>query len=56
MDQTIIETEKASRAMVEVESVLLEHDLGRIPVAGDGTKKLLGMATRPDLLRHHTRY
>jgi len=42
--------------MSEVEAVLLENDVGCIPVVQDGTKQLVGMVTRTDLLRQHRYY
>ena len=47
---------EASKTMAEVESVLLETDVGCIPVVADGTKQLVGMVTRTDLLRQHRYY
>ena len=44
------------RTMAEVESVLLEADVGCIPVVADGTNQLVGMVTRTDLLRQHRYY
>lgn len=46
----------ASMTMAEVEAVLLENDVGCIPVVEDGTKHLVGMVTRTDLLRQHRYY
>ena len=40
----------------EVEAVLLENDVGCIPVVLDGPKRLVGMVTRTDLLRQHRYY
>jgi len=42
--------------MAEVEAVLLNTDVGCIPVVADGTKQLVGMVTRTDLLRQHRYY
>jgi CBS-domain-containing membrane protein len=47
---------EASKTMAEVESILLENDVGCMPVVADGTKKLVGMVTRTDLLRQHRYY
>lgn len=47
---------EASLTMAEVESILLESDVGCMPVVEDGTKKLVGMVTRTDLLRQHRYY
>ena len=46
----------ASTTMAEVEAVLMENDIGCIPVVADGTNKLVGMVTRTDLLRQHRYY
>mmetsp|Transcript_39301 Transcript_39301/g.95094 ORF Transcript_39301/g.95094 Transcript_39301/m.95094 type:complete len:760 (+) Transcript_39301:103-2382(+) len=51
-----VTTIEASRTMAEVERILLENDVGCIPVVQDGTKKLVGMVTRTDLLRQHRYY
>jgi nanoRNase/pAp phosphatase (c-di-AMP/oligoRNAs hydrolase) len=51
-----VRTVEASKTMAEVESILLENDVGCIPVVADGTKKLVGMVTRTDLLRQHRYY
>lgn len=51
-----IQTVEASKTMAEVESVLLENDVGCIPVVADGTNQLVGMVTRTDLLRQHRYY
>lgn len=51
-----IKTVEASLTMAEVEAILLENDVGCIPVVQDGTKKLVGMVTRTDLLRQHRYY
>ena len=42
--------------MAEVEAILLENDVGCIPVVMDGTQQLVGMVTRTDLLRQHRYY
>jgi len=47
---------EASKTMAEVESILLENDVGCIPVVADGSKQLVGMVTRTDLLRQHRYY
>jgi len=47
---------EASMTMAEVEQVLLENDVGCIPVVLDGSKHLVGMVTRTDLLRQHRYY
>eukprot|EP00536_Pseudo-nitzschia_multiseries_P013593 jgi/Psemu1/261522/estExt_Genewise1Plus.C_5920020 len=51
-----IKTVEASLTMAEVEAILLENDVGCIPVVQDGTKVLVGMVTRTDLLRQHRYY
>jgi len=51
-----IQTVEASKTMAEVESILLENDVGCIPVVADGTRQLVGMVTRTDLLRQHRYY
>ena len=51
-----IKTVEASMTMAEVEAILLENDVGCIPVVMDGTKELVGMVTRTDLLRQHRYY
>ncbi len=51
-----IQIVEASKTMAEVESVLLENDVGCIPVVADGTGQLVGMVTRTDLLRQHRYY
>ena len=51
-----VQTVEASRTMAEVESILLENDVGCIPVVADGTQRLVGMVTRTDLLRQHRYY
>mmetsp|Transcript_28892 Transcript_28892/g.66120 ORF Transcript_28892/g.66120 Transcript_28892/m.66120 type:complete len:522 (-) Transcript_28892:434-1999(-) len=42
--------------ITEVEGILMENDIGSIPVVGDGTMRLKGMVTRTDLLRQHRYY
>ena len=42
--------------IAEVEAILLETDVGCIPVVAEGTMKLIGMLTRTDLLRQHRYY
>lgn len=42
--------------MAEIEAILLEMDVGCIPVVAEGTTKLIGMVTRTDLLRQHRYY
>jgi nanoRNase/pAp phosphatase (c-di-AMP/oligoRNAs hydrolase) len=49
-------TIEASRTMAEVETILLENDVGCIPVVVDGTMQLVGMVTRTDILRQHQYY
>ena len=51
-----IQLVEASKTMSEVESILLENDVGCMPVVADGTKQLVGMVTRTDLLRQHRYY
>ena len=51
-----IKTVEASMTMAEVEAILLENDVGCIPVVMDGTQQLVGMVTRTDLLRQHRYY
>jgi signal-transduction protein with cAMP-binding, CBS, and nucleotidyltransferase domain len=51
-----IRTVEASKTMAEVETVLLDADIGCIPVVADGTNQLVGMVTRTDLLRQHRYY
>jgi CBS-domain-containing membrane protein len=51
-----IKTVEASRTMIEVEQILLENDVGCIPVVEDGSSQLVGMVTRTDLLRQHRYY
>lgn len=45
-----------STTMAELEAILLESDVGCVPVVADGTNKLIGMVTRTDLLRQHDWY
>ena len=45
-----------STTMAELEAILLESDVGCIPVVAEGTKILIGMVTRTDLLRQHRYY
>lgn len=51
-----VQTVEVSKTMAEVEIILLENDVGCIPVVADGTKKLVGMVTRTDILRQHRYY
>jgi len=51
-----VKTVEASMTMAEVEHILLENDVGCIPVVADGTTQLVGMVTRTDLLRQHRYY
>jgi len=51
-----VQTVEAGLTMAEVEAVLLENDVGSIPVVVDGTNQLVGMVTRTDLLRQHRYY
>ena len=51
-----VQTVEASMTMSEVETILLENDIGCLPVVLDGTKQLVGMVTRTDLLRQHRYY
>lgn len=51
-----VQTVEASQTMAEVENILLEADVGCIPVVMDNTKQLIGMVTRTDLLRQHRYY
>jgi nanoRNase/pAp phosphatase (c-di-AMP/oligoRNAs hydrolase) len=51
-----ITTVDASQTMAEVEAILLGNDVGCIPVVQDGTRQLVGMVTRTDLLRQHRYY
>jgi CBS-domain-containing membrane protein len=45
-----------SKTLAEVEAIFLENDIGCIPVVADGTRRLVGMVTRTDLLRQHRYY
>lgn len=45
-----------SKTLAEVEAIFLENDVGCIPVVSDGTRRLVGMVTRTDLLRQHRYY
>ena len=47
---------EATKTVSEVESILLETDVGCIPVVADGTTQLVGTVTRTDLLRQHRYY
>jgi len=51
-----VKTVETSMTMAEVENILLENDVGCIPVVADGTLQLVGMVTRTDLLRQHRYY
>lgn len=51
-----VQVVEASKTMAEVESILLENDIGCMPVVVDGTKQLVGLVTRTDLLRQHRYY
>ena len=51
-----VQTVEESKTMAEVESILMETDVGCIPVVAEGTKELVGMVTRTDLLRQHRYY
>ena len=51
-----VQTVEASKTMAETEIILLQNDVGCIPVVADGTKQLVGMVTRTDLLRQHRYY
>jgi CBS-domain-containing membrane protein len=51
-----VQVVEASKTMAEVENILLENDVGCIPVVADGTMKLVGMCTRTDILRQHRYY
>ncbi len=50
------QTVAASATMQDVELILMENDIGCIPVVETGTQTLVGMVTRTDLLRHHRYY
>lgn len=45
-----------ARSLAHIRSLALFHAVGCIPVVEDGTKKLVGMVTRTDLLRQHRYY
>ena len=45
-----------NKTLAEVEAIFLENDIGCIPVVADGTRRLVGMVTRTDLLRQHRYY
>jgi len=47
---------EASQTMAEVELILLQNDVGCMPVVVPGTRQLVGMVTRTDLLRQHRYY
>ena len=51
-----VQTVEASLTMAEVQNILLDQDVGCIPVVMDNTKQLIGMVTRTDLLRQHRYY
>jgi tRNA nucleotidyltransferase (CCA-adding enzyme) len=51
-----VQTIEASKTMAEVEAILLDKDIGCLPVVADGTKQLIGLVTRTDLLRQHHYY
>jgi nanoRNase/pAp phosphatase (c-di-AMP/oligoRNAs hydrolase) len=51
-----VQVVETSKTMAEVEAILLENDVGCIPVVADGTRQLVGMVTRTDLLRQHRYY
>jgi CBS domain-containing protein len=51
-----VQTVEASLTMAEVEAILMENDVGSLPVVADGTKQLVGMVTRTDILRQHRYY
>ena len=51
-----VQTVDASMTMAQVESVLLENDVGSLPVVAEGSKRLVGMVTRTDILRQHRYY
>lgn len=51
-----VQLAEASLTMAEVEQLLLETDVGYVPVVAEGTKQLVGMVTRTDLLRQHRYY
>ena len=51
-----VQTVEASMTMTEVENILIENDIGCIPVVASGTMQLVGLVTRTDLLRQHRYY
>jgi tRNA nucleotidyltransferase (CCA-adding enzyme) len=51
-----VQTVEASMTMAEVENILIENDIGCIPVVATGTMQLVGLVTRTDLLRQHRYY
>jgi len=51
-----IQVVEGSRTMEEVKLILLDQDVGCMPVVEDGTKQLIGMVTRTDLLRQYGYY
>ncbi len=51
-----VKTVETSVTMAEVEQILLDNDVGCIPVVADGTSQLVGMVTRTDLLRQQRYY
>ena len=51
-----VQTVEASMTMAQVESILIENDIGCIPVVATGTMQLVGLVTRTDLLRQHRYY
>lgn len=51
-----VQTVEETKTMAEVESILMETDVGCIPVVEEGTKRLVGMVTRTDILRQHRYY
>jgi tRNA nucleotidyltransferase (CCA-adding enzyme) len=51
-----VQTVEASMTMAEVENILIENDVGYIPVVATGSMQLVGLVTRTDLLRQHRYY
>ena len=51
-----VRTVEVSKTMAEVQSIMLENDMGCIPVVAEGTHKLIGIVTWTDLLRQHCYY
>lgn len=51
-----VQVVEESRRLAEVEAIFLENDIGCIPVVADGTRRLVGMVTRTDLLRQYRYY